>query len=237
MNKAIIPGAALRQLEKNRAYFRKYRAEHPELKQYYSAYYRANKEKWQQRRRSDKSRAYMKAYRLKNRARLSAQLKAWSARNPERVREITKRHRLARRPQKRLADKRYRQEKPEAYKASVARAKASKPDLYRTIAVKGAMKRRARMKSAICEPVSLVRIADRDRGCCHLCRRQVERADRSFDHLIPILRGGAHAEWNLLLAHDRCNKRRGTKQILATETKEAAQAYIAARCAETIVCP
>lgn len=234
--KPIIPDAALGQhiavlgkKEKQRAYFAKYRAEHPELKQYYAAYYQANKERWRERRCSEKSRDYMKAYRKKHRARLAEKLKAWHAANPERSRQIEKKHQVARRPRKQLADRRYRQERPEAYRASIARAKAAKPSLYRQIAVRSALTRRARKKSAVVERVSLQRIVQRDRGRCHLCFLPAALAERSFDHLIPVARRGAHAEWNLMLAHTACNQRRGTRQILPAETREAAEAYIASR--------
>lgn len=133
---------------KNRAYYAKYRADHPELKEYYSDYYRAHKDKWTYK-PSVKAKLRNKVYREERRAEIAAKKKAYRALNHEKVRA---------------------QEK-----ASAARR-------------------------------------------------------RTFDHLIPVVRHGAHAEWNLMLAHDRCNKRRGTTQILPAETKDAALAYIAARC-------
>lgn len=56
-------------------------------------------------------------------------------------------------------------------------------------------------------------------------------ADLTFDHLIPVVRLGPWAPWNLMVAHDRCNKRRHTKPVLAEETRDAAEAYIAAKLA------
>ena len=57
----------------------------------------------------------------------------------------------------------------------------------------------------------------RDRGRCHLCGKHVRRADASMDHLIPISLGGAHAPWNVALAHLHCNQVRnvhGPAQLL-----------------------
>ena len=74
-------------------------------------------------------------------------------------------------------------------------------------------------------------IVARDRGRCHLCRKPVRPGSkafdtRSFDHLIPVLRGGPWAEWNLALAHVRCNQRRGSRRVLAVEDRPSAEAYI-----------
>jgi len=93
------------------------------------------------------------------------------------------------------------------------------------------MKRRARVRASTVEPVSIIQIYARDGRRCHLCLGRMDKADRSIDHLIPVCRGGAHARWNLMAAHLACNKRRGTRQILPTETKEAAEQYVADRLA------
>lgn len=45
--------------------------------------------------------------------------------------------------------------------------------------------------------------------------------------MVPVVRNGAHAEWNLMVAHLKCNQSRGVKQILPFETKEEAVRYIA----------
>lgn len=224
----VTAEAEAARLAKNRAYHAAYRAKHPELKQYYSARYQANKDQWKVRGRSEEKRAYMKDYRKRNRQHLYSLEKKWRASNPEKAREIESRHQVNRRPKKRLADAQYRKDKPEIVRGSIERAKAAKPDLYRQIQVKSSMKRRARKRAAITEIVSLERVIARDWSRCHLCLLTVD-AGRSFDHLIPVVRNGAHAEWNLMLAHNICNKRRGTKQILPEETKEAALTYIATR--------
>lgn len=136
-----------------------------------------------------------------------------------------------RRARKLAKDTRWRRRHPEQFAASVAAARAKRPDLYRQISVQSALKRRARKKAALVERVSVRRVVARDRSTCHLCVKAVTPEQRSLDHLIPIVRGGAHAEWNLMLAHLTCNKRRGIKRILPEETKQAAEAYIAARVA------
>lgn len=129
---------------------------------------------------------------------------------------------------KRAANAAYRRRKPEVVKASIVRSKAAKPELYRQIAVQSALKRRAHKKAAPVERVSIRRVYERDGMRCHLCGGHIGRADRSLDHLIPVVRGGAHAEWNLAAAHLLCNKRRGTARVLVIEDRQAAEAYVAA---------
>ena len=200
-----------------------------ELRAHRAAYYQANKSKWQERGRSEAVRAHMKKYRIEKKEVCQSATKRWRAANPDKVKEIDMRRKIKGRPQKRIWDKIYRQQNPEIYKASIARAKAAKPELYMEIAVKSAMTRRARKKQVLVERVSLNNIRLRDCGLCHLCGLTVSTEEKSFDHLIPIVRHGAHAEWNLMLAHIRCNQSRGTKQILPIENKDAALKYIADR--------
>jgi 5-methylcytosine-specific restriction endonuclease McrA len=75
--------------------------------------------------------------------------------------------------------------------------------------------RRARETGVPSEPIDLLDIAERDGWCCHLCGDSVARIDASLDHLIPLSKGGPHLKTNVALAHIRCNKRRGTKPLLA----------------------
>jgi 5-methylcytosine-specific restriction endonuclease McrA len=211
-------------------YFRRYRAEHPELKAYFASRYRAQRHKWVRLGPSTaEENAKRNARRAANREKVNEERRAYYAANIDRIKATARRSRQRNAARKREIDRRYRMENPEAYKAGIARAKAAKPDLYKQIQAHASMKRRARKKEAAVERVSLQRVLHRDRDICHLCGRLVVRSERSFDHLIPVVRLGAHAEWNLMLAHNRCNKRRSTKQILPEETREAAEAYIAAR--------
>lgn len=135
---------------------------------------------------------------------------------------------------KQECDRRYRARNRDRLNAGIARAKAAKPEKYKTIQAQSWLTRRARLKAAPIERVALADVMARDRMRCHLCGLAIERRP-SFDHLIPVSRGGAHAEWNLMLAHIRCNQSRGTKPLLAPETKEQAERYIASRVAQTIV--
>jgi 5-methylcytosine-specific restriction endonuclease McrA len=215
--------------EKLRKYFAEYRAAKG-LKAYYAEYYQRNKQNAQARSSHPDARARRKQSNQKNKAKRLAGRKAWGLKNPEKLKAIEARRRAKARPRKREADRLYRQQKPETYKAGIARAKAAKPDLYKAIGVQSSLRRRARKRESPVERVSWKRLRGRDGGRCHLCGRAIDGRG-AFDHLIPIARGGAHAEWNLMQAHDRCNKSRGTKPLFTPETKEEAERYIAARLA------
>lgn len=53
------------------------------------------------------------------------------------------------------------------------------------------------------------RVILRDRGFCGICHELIaDPAEISFDHRVPIIRGGEHSEGNLQLAHQRCNSKK-----------------------------
>ena len=72
-------------------------------------------------------------------------------------------------------------------------------------------RRRARLRAAFIEPVNAAAIYARDRGRCHICGKKVMKGQASLDHLAPLSKGGAHAPWNVGLAHLTCNLRRGNR--------------------------
>ena len=55
----------------------------------------------------------------------------------------------------------------------------------------------------------LTEIEVRTDGRCLICKKLVRFSDRSFDHIIPISKGGRSDLSNLALAHMRCNSSRG----------------------------
>lgn len=220
----------VRNREKLLEYFREYRKKRgQELVEYHARYYKQHPEKWKEQSRRPDVKEKRKARDAANADRIRKTYKAWRERNIERVREIERLRNIRNRPNKRESDRKWRSNNPEKYRSSIAAAKAANPELYRMIQRHSAAVRRSRKKSLPVEPVSLKRIFARDRMRCHLCGGHVETKETSIDHLIPVLRGGAFAEWNLMLAHLSCNKRRGTKHVLPQETREAAEAYLAQR--------
>jgi len=66
-------------------------------------------------------------------------------------------------------------------------------------------KRQALKRGATIGPISLESIKLRDKMICGICHRKVREKELAFDHIIPLSRGGAHAEWNLQVSHRSCN--------------------------------
>lgn len=66
------------------------------------------------------------------------------------------------------------------------------------------------------EPYSRMQIFKRDKWRCGICGEKVDRKLRhphmqsaSIDHIVPLARGGADAEWNVQCAHLGCNSNKG----------------------------
>lgn len=79
-------------------------------------------------------------------------------------------------------------------------------------------RRRALMRGSSVGPIDYQAIWDRDGGKCWICEQPVdptlEYPDpgyRSWDHIIPIIAGGAHDMSNVALSHLRCNTSKKSK--------------------------
>lgn len=79
---------------------------------------------------------------------------------------------------------------------------------------------RARKLDATVEVVDYEAIAERDQNVCHICGFDVDLQAttydpmaRTFDHVIPLSRGGAHSMENVKVAHRLCNIRKNNRFI------------------------
>jgi 5-methylcytosine-specific restriction endonuclease McrA len=114
---------------------------------------------------------------------LRAKRRSWEIENPEKAREI---HR------------RYRQTHQEAERDRCRHQNGV---------------RRARKHGTKIGPVSWRRIRERDGMVCHLCSGPVRKTEISYDHVIPLSKGGTHTEDNIKVAHWICNVRRGNRLL------------------------
>lgn len=48
-------------------------------------------------------------------------------------------------------------------------------------------------------------------GKCWLCLGTLEVEETTFDHVIPLSKGGLHSWDNLMPAHEKCNQAKGNK--------------------------
>ncbi len=142
----------------------------------------------------DRHLRYSRTYQARHTGKTNAAALAWYKRNRDVVN--------ARLRQRREAN-------PEAFREYEQQKYQRKADQYRQTRRLHAAKRRGMIAANGVEPVRIERLIARDGLICHICHRPVPRGEVSLDHLVPIVAGGPHAEWNLALAHRRCNFRRG----------------------------
>lgn len=215
-------------------YFRNYGKEHsPYLRTYHKNYYQKNKSRWV--RRYDETTPAERQELLRRRRTLrvarkeeiNAKGREYRRLHRDKIRARERTRRMRGRDKKLLTDRIWRENNREKHNESIKRSKRAKPGLYRMLARLRACRRRSRLREAIIENVRMDYIFQRDRMNCHLCGTWISETDVSLDHLIPVVRRGSYAEWNLMLAHLSCNRLRRDRQILLVETREAAETYIA----------
>lgn len=74
--------------------------------------------------------------------------------------------------------------------------------------------RRARRSGAlIVEDVTREVLLARDGELCHLCGRWMCWRETSFDHVLPLSKGGEHTLENVKLAHRDCNSKKGDRLL------------------------
>lgn len=79
-------------------------------------------------------------------------------------------------------------------------------------------RRRAAMRGNAVGPIDYAEVWRRDNGHCWICLEPVDpeltyphKMYRSWDHIIPIIKGGAHAMHNIALSHLVCNTSKKSK--------------------------
>jgi len=150
--------------------------------------------------------------------------KNWKSRNPEKNKEIIKAWRARNLEREATRLKMARLKNPQAardrvrksYWKNVEKRRAERrlygktnPDKVR----QHAATRRARKMQATTGCVDYGFILKRDAGICHICKLPVIPSERSFDHVIPLCKGGHHSNENISLSHLKCNLKKGTKLL------------------------
>jgi 5-methylcytosine-specific restriction endonuclease McrA len=70
---------------------------------------------------------------------------------------------------------------------------------------------RARKRGATVERVMRADVWERDRGICGICGTAADPTNWHLDHIVPLIRGGAHALGNVQVAHPACNHAKNQK--------------------------
>ena len=134
-------------------------------------------------------------------------------------------YRLAHPEESRAASAAWRKANPERKRALDAAWQAANMDIItprraayhqanKEKSQQAAARRKARKLGNECEPVSYVAILAKWGMVCHICGGGITaRADLHFDHVIPLARGGAHAERNIRPSHSFCNLSKGARLL------------------------
>lgn len=131
---------------------------------------------------------YQRAYRVKNRARLTAAKKEYARLHPEQIRNT---HRAYRERNKEAANRNQRERR----RRNIDWVRLQKRQYER--------KRRALKRGCEIGLVEYSAIYARDKGICHICGNIPEKYH--FDHVIPISKGGPHSAENIKVACAFCN--------------------------------
>lgn len=140
----------------------------------------------------------------------------YRVRHPERVKESQRKWRAAHPgwwrkyagTTGRVAQQRAYHEKNRERRRIATRARyAANPEKF----IQWSRRHQALVAGSMIGTVSYEEIVKRDRGICGICGEPVEPCDRSFDHIVPVSKGGPHSMANVQLAHLVCNKRKGAR--------------------------
>lgn len=182
---------------------RAWRTSHPESRA-------ASRKRYAQANPEKRSR-WNKSYNDKNREKINQKAREkWSADKPASLRK--RREERMHNHSRRLEVERLRREKLGQKLTDYARAYYHKNlASNRLRASSQEQKRKGWKQGNVVSKVDYQSILDRDQGLCGICMRPVLPGQISFDHIIPLSRGGPHTIENIQLAHLRCNKSKGAK--------------------------
>lgn len=137
----------------------------------------------------------------------------WRARNPGVLREANAAwHRTHKRDRKAYNAARY-VAKGEQIREQHRLDRQTHPEKYRIIDTTHKVRRKVQIQAAMKEHVSPVYIYKRDNGICQICQMRCSQTEASIDHIVPLSKGGEHSRLNIVLAHRRCNSRKGNRVV------------------------
>jgi len=148
------------------------------------------------------------------------------AAEPERVRAILRKsqtkHRDKRRteakaydathrPEKKQYNHAYRETNREELNAYDRTRLQSDPDRQESMKNHRAKRRAQKQTTQVADKIRWKFIIERDKSTCYICHRTLTEKEITFDHVIPLAKGGPHIEENIRVACGGCNSRKGTK--------------------------
>ena len=155
----------------------------------------------------------MKKWRQLNKERIAAVDKIWKANNKDRLTTATRKYEECHREQRALAAREHRKNYPDKVALSQKQWHAEN-----YAKVRGYVDvRRLRIIDATEGDVSVKELLESWDGLCGICGKAVTNKYH-IDHIVPLSKGGKHAQSNLQVTHPRCNLVKGSKLIIKKET-------------------
>lgn len=153
---------------------------------------------------------YSKKYRAENKEYLDKQKKKYQEEHKEELAAKAKKWREENKEIKAIKDREYR-EKNREYLSQKRKEYVQSENGKKIIrALRG--KRKAMIKGATVGEVDYNEIHTRDNNTCQICKKKIDMSleypdqmSKSYDHIIPLSRGGVHSTTNLQLTHLVCN--------------------------------
>lgn len=157
-------------------------------------------------------------YREANREAVAASQAAWYQANRDRRAEYLREYHLANRERLVAASRAYYEAHKDEHRARDRAWKLANADKVREMARLHQQNRRALKMGAAIGEIDLDALWEEQRGICALCGHPIDRAipwpDRlsaSVDHIVPLSKGGAHAQHNLQWTHLGENSAKGAR--------------------------
>lgn len=145
-----------------------------------------------------------------NKAIYKLRANAWRKANPEKARAIANASN-GRRTRKQSNQQRKRP--PEICRKYTEAWKRNNPERYQLLHKNKKLRRRALelncIRTATIEDLKSIRLASN--GICHYCLTPAN--ELTYDHVIPLSKGGAHSKDNIVMACRSCNCSKGAKII------------------------
>lgn len=153
-------------------------------------------------------------------------IQKWRETNRTHIRKIYHRWRDANLEKAREWNRDWRRANPTKAREMIHNWREAHPEAVREMSRNESRKRRAHLRGAESENISLEYIHKRDGGRCQLCGKKVnmklkhpDPMSPSLDHIVPLAKGGSNLRTNVQLTHWICNVQKGTRafgeQLLA----------------------
>lgn len=206
-------------LEKLKAYRLMWRAKNKDkIRQQAHAYWLAHKNKEYYARKwkewSVKNREHLREYRLKNKERIKASIRACWKKNPEKYKALVKNWMIRNKDRLIQKQKIWNASNPDKRRAIYKKYRQTHPDAWR----KHDAKRRAAKMGIGCGDTRLIQKWEecwrsKSKAVCYWCKQTFHPKSCHTDHIVALILGGSHSIENLCISCASCNQHKNGKSL------------------------